>query len=671
MRISKIGIVMLILVLGMLPNAMAQSAAQASGPTAVPYPTAKTPTAIDLGAMTAQPGRAVPMSVTVALSLRNLSEVEELMRAVSTPGNAQYHQFLTSEQFVERFAPTNADVASAIAALARYGLVTQRATATTLRVTGMPADMERAFGVSLHSYSVAAHGSAPGYSYHAPLDHPTIPSELAGHVSGVFGLDTRPALRPHHLAPPSALTKARFNSPSAKPAPGLTNPFGFLTVQDFVQQYDVQPLYDNGITGRSRTLAIMTFASFTPSDAFYYWETVLGLAVDPNRITIVNVDGGAGPPSDASGSDETTLDVEQSGGIAPGANVIVYVAPNTNQGSVDVYAAAIEANLAQSISISWGVWEWYDNLENSPVPDPNTGKTVGLTQATHELLVRSAIQGQSNFSTAGDSGAYDADRDFGFCYPAFCTLPLTVDYPGSDTANTAAGGTTLPGLQEYCQNAACTPPFYDINIPQERVWGFDYLTGLCATVYGANPIQCGIFPGGTGGGVSIMFPVPFYQLFISGVQHSQPGQDWNIDPTYAASFGVVNTSYNLPVHYPGRNVPDVSFNADPETGYIIPYTSDVNGFGIFAFAGGTSFVAPQLNGVTALLGQDLHSRFGLLNYPLYFLALTGQAYHGPNAPLRAISTGDNWFYTGSNGYNPAAGLGTLDVSNFARALRSW
>ena len=124
----------------------------------------------------------------------------------------------------------------------------------------------------------------------------------------------------------------------------------------------------------------MTFASFTSSDAFYYWETVLGLTVDPGRITVVNVDGGSGPPSDASGSDETTLDVEQSGGIAPGANVIVYEAPNTNQGSVDIYAAAVETNLAQSISISWGFWEWYQNLENSPVTDPITGKTVGITQ---------------------------------------------------------------------------------------------------------------------------------------------------------------------------------------------------------------------------------------------------------------------------------------------------
>jgi len=369
------------------------------------------------------------------------------------------------------------------------------------------------------------------------------------------------------------------------------------------------------------------------------------------------VDGGPGAPSDASGSDETTLDVEQSGGVAPGAKIIVYQAPNTNQGSVDVFAAAVDTNAAQSLSISWGFWEWYQNLENSPVTDPITGRTVGITQATHELLVRAAIQGQAVFASSGDGGAYDAENSFGDCYPGGCSNPLSVDYPASDTAITAAGGTTLPGVQAYCLNSACTPPYYIVNIQHERVWGWDYLEGLC-TVLGFNPITCGIFPAGGGGGVSILFGQPLYQAFLPGVQRSQPHQNWSIGGQLV---------YKLPANFPGRNVPDVSFNADPQTGYIIYYTSDKTGFG-FESAGGTSFVAPQLNGVTALLGDYLHSRVGLLNFPLYGLALTGQAYKNPAAPLHAIAYGDNWFYQGSNGYNPGAGLGTLDVWNFAHIL---
>ncbi|MBV9583715.1 MAG: peptidase S53, partial [Alphaproteobacteria bacterium] len=123
----------------------------------------------------------------------------------------------------------------------------------------------------------------------------------------------------------------------------------------------------------------------------------------------------------------------------------------------------------------------------------------------------------------------------------------------------------------------------------------------------------------------------------------------------------------LPAQFAGRNVPDVSFNADPLTGYAILYTSDVNGFEVESFMGGGSFVAPQLNGIAALLVQNAGHRLGFLNPLLYGLAPGGS--HGPNAALNTISAGDNWFYSGRNGYSPAAGLGTLNVTNLARLVK--
>ena len=660
MRIPKAGFLMSLLVLGMLPSAMAQTESAA-----VPYPNAATPKAIDVGEFTTLSGT-TPISVTLALSLTDLNAAEILLKSLNTPGDPQFHQFLTADQFVARFAPANADVAKVIAALAKYGLAAQQTTATTLKVTGLPADMERAFSVSLHSYEVPAHGNVAGYTYHAPLTSPTIPAEISASVAGVVGLDSRPSLRPLNQAVPQTLPKPQ----SAKPLTG--NPFGLLTVADFAKYYDVDPLYNRGVTGSGRTLGVMSLANFTPSDAFAYWSA-LGLSVHANRIHIINVDGGPGAPSDVSGSLETTLDVEQSGGIAPGANILVYLAPNTNQGFVDLFAAAVDANRAETLSISWGFWEWFQNGENSPVTDPITGKTVGITQATHELLVRAAIQGQTVFAASADGGAYDVNNDLG-CFgpyssaqPYSCSQPLSVDYPASDTAITAAGGTTLPGVQEHCTNASCTPPLI-IDIPHERVWGWDYLEPLCNAIGLPNPITCGIFPVGSGGGVSILFEDPFYQFGLPGTQRSQPGQIWEAGTDIGLEDGVP-LFYALPSHYPGRNVPDLSFNADPETGYVIYYTSSVTGFGLDSFYGGTSFVAPQLNGVSALLGEYLHgSRIGLLNFPVYGLALTGQAYRGARAPLHAIAYGDNWFYHGSNGYNPAAGLGTLDVWNFAESL---
>ena len=425
------------------------------------------------------------------------------------------------------------------------------------------------------------------------------------------------------------------------------------------------PLYKQGVSGEGRTIGIMSFASFTPSDAYAYWKAV-GLNVNPSRIQVVDIDGGAGPISDAGGSLETTLDVEQSGGVAPGANMIVYLAPNTNQAFVDVFAAAVDGNKVDTLSISWGEWEWFDNLSNSPVIDSFTGRTVSATQAVHELLLRAAIQGQTVFTAAGDGGAYEVNHDLGCNGPysaavtSSCSLTLSVSYPGTDPAITAAGGTTLPGTQSYCLNSACTPPLYTVNIPHQRVWGWDYLEGLCKAL-GLTDEACGIDFAGGGGGVSVAFPVPFYQWGVFGVQRSQPGQVFKAGTDYLADD--IGLFYALPAYYQGRNVPDISFNADPDTGYVVYYTSSVTGFGQQTGWGGTSFVAPELNGVASLLTQYVHGRIGLLNYALY-----GAQY--ARDVVEPIAYGDNWFYSGTDYYNPGAGLGTLDITNFAKYLRS-
>jgi subtilase family serine protease len=622
---------------------------------------AAAPRAIDRGPLPDRE-RHTPISITVALSLPGLAEAERFEQALYTPGTPEYHMFLTSDQFAARFAPSDADIAKLVAAFAKYGLAAEKTTAITLKVTGMPDSFEQAFSTALHQYEVPARNNLPGYVFRAPATSPAVPAEMSSAVTSVFGLDNRPAAHSHHRTPPSTMTP----SPSGTAPTRTGKTFGNLTVLDVAELYDVNPLYAGGITGKGRTIGIMTLASFTPSDAFAYWAA-LGLTVNPNRITVVNVDGGPGVPSDASGSFETALDVEQSGGLAPGANIIVYQAPNTPQGFIDLFAAAIEANKADSLSVSWGLDEPLTELANSPVTDPLHGTTVDFITAAHELFLRAAIQGQTVFAASGDGGAYDVNQDLG-CFGPYdpsvkgsCSLTLTVDYPASDTFITGAGGTTLGGHQRYCLSQACTPPLYQIEIAQESVWGWDYLTGLCKTL-GFDPISCGTFPGGSGGGVSVFFPAPSYQSGLPGIQLSQPAQN-----LYWQPFGLLD---QLPAFFAGRNVPDISLNADPDSGYVLYYTSDKTGFGAQPFAGGTSFVAPQLAGITALFVQDVNKRIGLLNPTLYGLAASGQAYGGSKAPLNQITSGDNWFYSGSKGYNPGTGLGTIDAANLAAILRS-
>jgi subtilase family serine protease len=621
----------------------------------VPYPTPQTPAPVDRGLLRDIEANK-PITVTIVLKLRDLAGAEALMQRQVTETDPQFHKFLTPAQFVERFGPTAATVERVSSSLTRLGLSVRRATSTTLSVTGTPVELERAFKVNLHQFEVPAVGKSPSYVYRAPLERPTMPAEIASLVHPVLGLDTRPAFRPHLKQASGPLRPAK--AVLKKPASGTAPPDepGFWTVTDFADYYDVTPLYTANITGVGRTIGIVTFASFTESDAYTYWSNA-GLTVSQNRISVSNVDGGSGAPSDLSGSDETTLDVEQSGGISSGASIIVYEAPNTNQAFVDAFAAAIDDNKADTISVSWGDWEWYNTLANSPVTDPGSGKTVGILTACHELFVQAGVQGESMFAAAGDAGAYDANDQ---AAPPDFSLALSVDYPASDSAITAAGGTTVPATLDF---TVPNQPDVTVTIPTERVWGWDYLVPLC-TALGYDPVNCGILPVGGGGGVSIHFAVPSYQVGETGLKLTHVDQVLLDEDTVPPTTVLV-----LPAAFAGRNVPDVSLNADPETGYVLTYTSDQSGFGNYAQYGGTSFVAPQLNGVTSLLSNKAGSRLGLINKKLYNQSRKATGYGGSAPPLRAIDAGNNDFYKGTSGYNPAAGVGAIDVANLAAVTK--
>ena len=609
--------------------------------------------AVDAGALSgAQASQSI--SVTIALKLSDLAGAESLMQRLATRGDPMYGKFLSPAQVDAQFGPNESDVARVIAALNALGLAVERTTSTTLTATGKTATLEQAFHTSLHQFVMPATARHPEFTFRAAKTAPVVPASIASAVRGVIGLNNNPVFSPHlKFAPASLGGSPVIRNPGS--TSGVDTESGELTVKDFATLYDVNPLYAKGVTGKGRTVGIVTLANFTPSDVFAYWSS-LDLKVNANRLTVINIDGGPGKPSDASGSDETTLDVEQSGGIAPGANIIVYQSPNTDQGFLDAFARAVHDNKADSFSTSWGEWEFFDSTAGGDqVTDEFSHETVSSLQALHEVLVVAALQGQTAFAAAGDCGAYDVFDEVA----ANFSTPLSVDNPASDSAIVAAGGTTLPGVQEFGLPGGST---ISIDVPAERVWGWDYLLPLCNAL-GEDPITCGIFPVGGGGGISVFFPLPLYQLGIFGTQLSQPNQAFVDNSTSPPT-----DDFDLPAHFFGRNVPDVSFNADPETGYSLFYTSNRHGFEVETFGGGTSFVSPQLNGVTALLSQNAGHRLGLLNVELYNAARLGLT-QGRHAVINTISTGDNWFFKARNGYSPAVGLGTIDVFKLSEVTR--
>jgi subtilase family serine protease len=117
----------------------------------------------------------------------------------------------------------------------------------------------------------------------------------------------------------------------------------------------------------------------------------------------------------------------------------------------------------------------------------------------------------------------------------------------------------------------------------------------------------------------------------------------------------------MPENQPGRNVPDLSLNADPYTGYLLYFGGQWS-----SGWGGTSFVAPQLNGIAALLGQAAGSRLGLINPALYRLARNNG--YNQKGPFNDITSADNLGFQAGPGYDPASGIGSINAANLARAL---
>jgi kumamolisin len=594
------------------------------------------------------------ITTAVILNVTNLQSLQQFVADTTTPGSPDYHRFLTVSQFRARFAPSAQAIRQFVQYLESFGITVSRIYPDNLDLTatGTAAEFNAAFSTELHDYT------RNGRSFHRPAWKFALPGEFSPLVLAVPGLNSEAGeMHPKsvHLgqgafanAAPPAVTWPKSGTASGQP--------GDYAVGDAADLYDVTPLYREGIQGQGQTIGIMTFANFNESDAYAYWNDI-GLKVRPNRISKVLVDGGAQVAAGV-GDNETSLDVEQSGGIAPGADIRVYVAPNTLSGSLDLFYSAVSDNEADTVSISWGApEELYFAALNGGVD--YTDQLRSIDQA----LLEGAAQGQSFFASTGDDGAYDVNDSNIAPFPQY-SRQLTVDEPADDPYITAAGGTTAAATVPGVPKAGCPA----IAIHAERVWGWDYLVrdwAGCLANLGKTPND--LFPAGGGGGVSSLWPIPFYQQFVEGMQSTQPGQSLIYYPNNYPNTTGAQDLIDLPANFAGRNLPDLSLNADPETGYVVVDCTDFQTSKHPSCSetgwGGTSFVAPQLNGITALIDEAAGGRVGLLN-PVIYALQQGSAY-GKWRPFNDIVAGDNWYYAGAAGYDDGSGIGTLNAANLA------
>ncbi|HXB47292.1 MAG TPA: protease pro-enzyme activation domain-containing protein [Streptosporangiaceae bacterium] len=636
-------------------------------------------------------------TVSFVLRLRQASTLESDVER-GMPGG-----FLKVATFASRYGQTKPRVAALEKYLRGFGLkTTAYADRLDVSVTGTAREFNKALSVTQAQYTtkaVPARGNQPArpaVTFHGTTDQPLLPKNLAGFVYAILGLTNYPVASSNAVHTPTPEVRT--------PRTGFQ--LGNRTPKNFARQYGLDPLYSSGAKGSGQTIGIITYASMTSSDATHFWSKVLKIKTKANRIKLDNIDGGSGRVSFAGGSSETTLDVEQSGALAPNANVIVYQAPNTDYGSADAWFGAASQNVAATISTSWGESE----ILNEAIA---ANKTEAATYGGifDEAGLEMAAQGQSAFDAAGDSGAYDDAADFPTAYTG-----LSVDNPANSPWITAAGGTTNTGkIELFDQNGN---PANTVTIRAQRTWGWDYLYPF----YTLFPNSAGkpfssewsfvedpSYAGGSGGGYSVVEKQPAYQSKIKNIDHysfvpyvSYPNcqtatgacVEYNgttttqtaCPPDTGSGLCLPRTwtAWDDPGNSPtppaaqtgtfsgpgGRAMPDISADADPYTGYQEYFSRFPGGGGTEFGWGGTSFVAPQLNGSAAVIDSYLHHRTGFWNPAIYRFARVPS--WTPFTPLDSSNyKNDNLYYTGTAKavYNPGSGLGVPNLDKLALDFR--
>lgn len=279
-------------------------------------------------------------------------------------------------------------------------LVEQSAARRSVLLRGTVAQMERAFGVSLSNFR-----AADGTEFRGRTGSINVPAELVDVVEGVFGLDNRPQARAHFQVynPEDGRIAPRVGGASFTP-PQLANLYNFPT----------------GVTGKGQSIAIIELGGgFRKADITTYFA---GLRLKPPTVIAVSVDGGLNSPGNADGADgEVMLDIEVAGAVAPGATVVVYFAPNTDQGFLDAITTAIHDTKYKPsvISISWGSAEknW----------------TAQALTSFNQAFQAAAALGITVCAAAGDTGSDDGVGDGN----------AHVDFPASSPFVLACGGTKL------------------------------------------------------------------------------------------------------------------------------------------------------------------------------------------------------------------------------------
>lgn len=545
---------------------------------------------------TVAPGKEVAFEIYVPPSAERANALHTLLGEQQDPSSRNYHRWLTPSAYAARFGTERAILAPVEEELREAGFAVVERHAHGLRVSGKAAAVASALGAELHH----ATGNRGGNVMVSTTGFTLTPALADAHATILaFGL--------RHEATTSASRELFTNGSGIGPYVTGHLRQAFKAPADYV------------VRGTGATIGILMANAYLQSDINYYFQNFIGIPTP--QLSRVDVDGGA--PFDAEASAETTLDITQAGGFAPGASMILYNLPDLSDQSIyDGLVRIVQDNVVDVVNMSFA------SPEIIYTPDYNDGQDVsGIIQAEESVIEQGSAQGITFVTGSGDLGSRPVPAFACFAKGATsdCGGYVTsVEFPASSPYVTGVGGVNLVTTVTATSN--------DARVVRENA----FPDQLARDTFFGTPAMGGFW--GSGGGESIFFESPSFQA-------------------------------NTGLYAAGRTVPDVAghMGGCPASA-VQPCQQDrssdlivLNGHG--AGEVGTSASSPNFAGVLALtIGAS--GRQGNINPALY--ALKGQnTRRGQPVFLTGIAIpGSNGDYTTSGrGYDEVIGLGVPYIAN--------
>ncbi len=633
---------------------------------------------------------AVPIE-HIQLALRRSPErqaaLDALVDAQNDPASPSFHQWLTPEQIGVEFGPAASDLTVIDAYLRSEGFTVNGISKSGMWIdfSGSASTVERSLHTGLHRFRVPA-----GDVYTSATQAAALPAALLPAVASIVSLSNFPSHAQHHPAPAFVVGNTQI-----------------VGAQDFYTIYNELPLLQAAtpIDGTGETIALIERTNINVADVTAFRNS---FKVSPPAPVLTVQHGSAsivcGNPGVLSIDEETeaVLDTEWAGVVAPGASLLFMscASSQSTDGILLSIESVIDDNLAGILSLSYG--------------ESELGK-ASLGSFIANLYEQAAAQGQTVVVSSGDSGS-DAESQGS----NVARHGLNVNVLGSSAYNISAGGTdfqdefnlTIDGGTSFGPSA-----FWNATNRPGQLTAKGYVPETTWNYTCASSLLNAIREGPSASSLALCEDAAQRNAYLEPVAGSGGQSLLNVRPLWQTGtvYGLPSTSI-----YSGRLLPDISlFASNGVWGHALSfYQSDLSSS--MESAGGTSFVAPQLAGVFALIAQKTRARVGLANVELYNLAgqqfgvssYSGSACNGSGASgsgetsslpsasclFYDIQTGNNSVgcrsgsancytdsgqtygllatptatplpaYTSGQGYDLATGIGSLNIQNL---VNSW